>query len=51
MIPSKKESVCPVCGHKQKNDWSVPMFDPPKCHKCGNYVRPKQYSGGDFRTM
>lgn len=45
MIPSKKEAVCPVCGNKQSCNWDVPMFDPPKCHKCGHYMRPKMYTG------
>lgn len=43
---SKKEAKCPVCGHEQHCNWDVPMFDPPKCNKCGNYMRRKYYGGG-----
>lgn len=42
MIPSKKEGVCPICGHKQR----LPTFqigDPSTCNKCGHIIKPKMY--------
>ena len=27
-------------------NWDVPIFDPPKCNKCGNYTKPKRYGHG-----
>lgn len=43
---SRTEAKCPVCGHEQPCNWDVPMFDPPKCNRCGNYMRPKEYGRG-----
>lgn len=41
MIPSKKEGICTVCGHKQPLTFQI--GDPLTCSKCGHIVKPIMY--------
>jgi len=41
MIPSKKEGICTVCGHKQPLTFQI--GDSLTCSKCGHIVKPIMY--------